>query len=109
MQLPVILPATKIKKMSNSKTVHETGKQGMILEKIVRSSLLIVIVLAVSFAGCKTMNKSQEALVAIKQFQRDLLSQLRKNGSFADSVIKEVERDMDIDELKLNQSLPGTE
>ena len=48
----------------------------------------------------------QQAQLAIKQFQRELLSQLRKNGSFSDSAIREVEKDLDIDELKLNQSLP---
>ena len=49
--------------MSNSKTVLETGKQRTSIEKIIRSSLLIVIVLAVSVAGCKTMNKSQKGAV----------------------------------------------
>jgi hypothetical protein len=36
-----------------------------------------------------------------------MLLQLHKNGEFSDAAIKEVERDMDITELKLNQLLPG--
>ena len=48
----------------------------------------------------------QQALVDIKKFQRDLLLQFRKNGEFSDAAIREVEQDMDIDELNLNQSLP---
>lgn len=50
-----------------------------------------------------------EALMTIKRFQRELLLQLRKKRDFSDTAIREVERDMDIDELKLNQSLPKTE
>jgi CPA1 family monovalent cation:H+ antiporter len=50
-----------------------------------------------------------EALMTIKRFQRELLLQLRKRRDFSDTAIREVERDMDIDELKLNQSLPKTE
>jgi len=50
-----------------------------------------------------------EALMTIKRFQREFLLQLRKKGDFSDTAIREVERDMDIDELKLNQSLPKTE
>ena len=56
-----------------------------------------------------TISPLQEALMAIKRFQRELLLQLRKEGDFSDTAIREVERDMDIDELKLNQSLPKTE
>jgi CPA1 family monovalent cation:H+ antiporter len=50
-----------------------------------------------------------EALMTIKRFQRELLLQLRKRRDSSDTAIREVERDMDIDELKLNQSLPKTE
>ncbi|MGE5521486.1 MAG: Na+/H+ antiporter [Candidatus Dadabacteria bacterium] len=56
-----------------------------------------------------TLSPMQEALVAIKQFQRDLLLQLHKEGKFSSMAITEVEKDLDIDELKLNQSLPKIE
>ena len=49
------------------------------------------------------------AQVEIGQFQRELLLKLHKDGSFSDAAIKEVERDMDIDDLKLNQLLPKEE
>jgi outer membrane protein OmpA-like peptidoglycan-associated protein len=49
--------------MSNSKMVVVTTKQKPAFEKIIGSFLLIVIVLAVSLAGCKTMNKSQKGAV----------------------------------------------
>lgn len=54
-------------------------------------------------------NALQETLIKIKEFQRDLLSQLHKNGEFGDIAVREVEKDMDIDELKLNQTIskPG--
>ena len=54
-------------------------------------------------------NALQETLIKIKEFQRDLLSQLHKNGEFSDIAVREVEKDMDIDELKLNQTIskPG--
>jgi CPA1 family monovalent cation:H+ antiporter len=51
----------------------------------------------------------QEALIKIKEFQRELLSQLHKRGEFSDLSIREVEKDMDIDELKLNQTIPKPE
>ncbi len=46
------------------------------------------------------------AQVEIGKFQRDLLIKLHKEGTFSDVAIKEVQRDMDIDDLKLNQLLP---
>jgi monovalent cation/hydrogen antiporter len=51
----------------------------------------------------------QQALVDINQFQRQLLLQLHKRGEFNDTAIKEVEKDMDINELKLNQTSTKTE
>ena len=51
----------------------------------------------------------QQALIDIKQFQRAWLLQLHKSGQSSDLAIREVERDIDIDELKLNQTLPKTE
>ena len=49
--------------MLNSKTVVETAKKKLTPEKLIRSLLLIVVVMAVSLAGCKTMNKSQKGAV----------------------------------------------
>jgi outer membrane protein OmpA-like peptidoglycan-associated protein len=53
----------KNKKMLNRKTVVVTEKKKLTLGKITGSFLLVVIVLAVSLAGCKTMNKSQKGAV----------------------------------------------
>ena len=49
------------------------------------------------------------AQVEIGRFQRELLIKLHKEGSFSDNAIKVVERDLDIDDLKLNQLLPKEE
>jgi outer membrane protein OmpA-like peptidoglycan-associated protein len=49
--------------MFNRKMVAETTKKKVRLEKIVGSFLLIVVVMAISLAGCKTMNKSQKGAV----------------------------------------------
>jgi CPA1 family monovalent cation:H+ antiporter len=49
------------------------------------------------------------AQLEISKFQRELLLKLHKEGGFSDAAIKEVERGMDIDDLKLNQSLPKEE
>ena len=49
------------------------------------------------------------AQVEIGRFQRELLIKLHKEGVFSDVAIKEVQRDMDIDDLKLNQLLPKEE
>jgi len=46
------------------------------------------------------------AKVEINKFQRELLIRLHKDGEFSDEVIRQVEREIDIDELKLNQQLP---
>ncbi|MBK8494807.1 MAG: Na+/H+ antiporter [Chitinophagaceae bacterium] len=42
----------------------------------------------------------------ISKFQRELLVKLHKDGEFSDSAIRQIEREMDIDELKLNRQLP---
>ena len=42
------------------------------------------------------------AKLEISKFQRELLVKLHKEGDFSDAAIKKVEREMDIDELKLN-------
>jgi len=42
----------------------------------------------------------------LNKFQRELLLKLHKEGEYSDEVIKKVEREMDIDELKLNLRVP---
>jgi CPA1 family monovalent cation:H+ antiporter len=54
----------------------------------------------------RMLTAMQKAQIEIGQFQRKLLLKLHKDGRFSDTAIKQVERDMDIDELKLNQLLP---
>ena len=54
----------------------------------------------------RTLTEMQKAQIEIGRFQRELLLKLHKDGRFSDTVIRQVERDMDIDELKLNQLLP---
>jgi len=49
------------------------------------------------------------AQLEIKRFQRDLLIKLHKEGEFSDDAIRQVEREMDVDELKLNLQLPKEE
>ena len=49
------------------------------------------------------------ARLEINKFQRELLIKLHKDGDFSDAAIRHVEREMDIDELKLNQELPKEE
>jgi Na+/H+ antiporter len=49
------------------------------------------------------------AQVEIGKFQRELLIKLHKEGTFTDVAIKEVEREMDIDELKMDQQFPKEE
>lgn len=49
------------------------------------------------------------AQIEIGKFQRELLIKLHKEGTFSDVAIKEVQRDMDIDDMKLNQQLPKEE
>ncbi|MBC7828510.1 MAG: Na+/H+ antiporter [Chitinophagaceae bacterium] len=49
------------------------------------------------------------AQLEIKKFQRDLLIKLHKEGEFSDDALRQVERKMDVDELKLNLQLPKEE
>ena len=49
------------------------------------------------------------AQLEVKKFQRDLLIKLHKEGDFSDDVIRQIEREMDVDELKLNLQLPKDE
>jgi Na+/H+ antiporter len=54
----------------------------------------------------RTLTSMQQAQIEISRFQRELLLKLHKDGKFSDTAIREVERDMDIDDLKFNQLLP---
>ena len=45
----------------------------------------------------------------IKRFQRELLIKLHKEGEFSDDAIRQIERQMDVDELRLNLQLPRDE
>lgn len=45
----------------------------------------------------------------INKFQRGLLLVLHKEGEFSDGVIRKLENDMDVDDLKLDQLLPNEE
>ena len=47
------------------------------------------------------------AQLSILKFQRTLLVKLHKEGEFSDDAIRHLEREMDIEELKLNARLPG--
>ncbi len=54
----------------------------------------------------RTLTGMQKAQIEIGRFQRELLLQLHKEGRFSDTSIRQVEGEMDIDEMKLNQMLP---
>jgi CPA1 family monovalent cation:H+ antiporter len=49
------------------------------------------------------------AQLEITKFKRELLVKIHKEGEFSDAAIKKVEREMDIDELKLNLKVPKEE
>ena len=49
------------------------------------------------------------ARLEISKFQRALLLKMHKEGEFTDSVIRQVESELDIDELKLNLKVPKEE
>lgn len=49
------------------------------------------------------------AQLEISKFQRELLLKLHKEGEFSDAVIRKVEQEMDINELKLNLKVPKEE
>jgi len=57
----------------------------------------------------RTISPMQEAQQEIILFQRQLLLMLHKDGKYSDAAIRQVEKDMDIDELKFNQLLPKEE
>ena len=45
----------------------------------------------------------------MRKFKRELLVRIHKEGEFSDAAIKKVEREMDIDELKLELKVPKEE
>jgi CPA1 family monovalent cation:H+ antiporter len=49
------------------------------------------------------------AKLEISKFQRALLLKIHKEGEFSDTVIRQVEKELDIDELKLNLQIPKEE
>jgi monovalent cation/hydrogen antiporter len=49
------------------------------------------------------------AQLEISKFKRELLIRIHKEGEFSDEAIKKVEREMDIDELKLELKVPKNE
>lgn len=49
------------------------------------------------------------AQLQISMFKRELLLKLHKEGDFSDAAIRQVERELDIDELKLNLQVPKQE
>ena len=51
----------------------------------------------------------QLAQIEIAKFRRELLLKLHKDGEYSDGAIRKIEREMDIDELKLNIQIPKTE
>ncbi|MBL0154772.1 MAG: Na+/H+ antiporter [Chitinophagaceae bacterium] len=54
----------------------------------------------------RVLSATQEAEMTIAKFQRDFLMQVHKDGLFSEAAIRDTERDMDINELKLNQLIP---
>jgi CPA1 family monovalent cation:H+ antiporter len=54
-------------------------------------------------------NDLVNAQLEISKFKRDLLIKIHKEGEFSDEAIKKVEREMDIDELKLEMKIPKEE
>lgn len=54
-------------------------------------------------------DKLLNAQLEISRFKRELLLKLHKEGDFSDAAIRQVERELDIDELKLNLQVPKQE
>ena len=54
-------------------------------------------------------NDLVNAQLEISKFKRELLVKIHKEGEFSDAAIKKVEREMDIDELKLELKVPKEE
>lgn len=49
------------------------------------------------------------AQLEIKKFKRELLIKLHKEGEFSDDALRQIELEMDVDELRLNLQLPKDE
>jgi len=47
-----------------------------------------------------------KAKLEISKFQREILVKMHKEGEFSDAAIKRVERELDLDEMKLNLKIP---
>jgi len=52
------------------------------------------------------LTEAQKAQIEIGLFQRKILLRLPKDGNISNEVIRQVEKEMDIDELKFQQLLP---
>ena len=54
----------------------------------------------------RVVTEMQNAQIEIGLFQRRLLLQIHKDGNVSNDVLRQVEKEMDIDELKFSQLLP---
>lgn len=54
----------------------------------------------------RRLTASQKAQIEIGEFQRRILLRLHRDGNIANEVIRQVEKGMDIDEMKFRQLLP---
>lgn len=54
----------------------------------------------------RAVTEMQNAQIEIGLFQRKLLLQIHKDGNVSNDVLRQVEKEMDIDELKFSQLLP---
>ena len=54
----------------------------------------------------RMLTETQKAQIEIGLFQRKILLRLHKDGNISNEVIRQVEKEMDIDELKFQQLLP---
>jgi CPA1 family monovalent cation:H+ antiporter len=54
----------------------------------------------------RVVTEMQNAQIEIGLFQRKLLLQIHKDGNVSNDVLRQVEKEMDIDELKFSQLLP---
>jgi len=54
----------------------------------------------------RMLTEAQKAQIEIGLFQRKILLRLPKDGNISNEVIRQVEKEMDIDELKFQQLLP---
>lgn len=57
----------------------------------------------------RTLTPLQSAQMEINKYQRELLLNIHKEGKFSDTAIRNVQKTMDIDELRFRQLLPKEE